>query len=286
MPERFEPADLLVIERGARHMLALEERIEKAELSKKVVNDKLGTLEIAIRAETKKLVKTLFDTDRSIAHAIKKVDAQRKNVAKSGGVVPRTVNFAGQTISFEELDPKRVIEQRDLTDMELASVRNIHASLDELDDRLSALIATLNSEILLVKSFSRKVEVLLNKMQTIANKGGPEARRMAQDELESIRHRLAEASRSVDELRKTRRQVVAVKRMTTKAMNFAGRVRKRVDAETLLMMLAGGGAVLSVLAAILGSTVVGGVIALPAILAFGASKLLEMIRIFKTGGDK
>jgi len=279
--------DVTLVEKGTRAIEELDARIEKAERTKNKSVKRLDILTDALKNQVGKLVRALFNTDRNLTKALKKLEDVRLKAAKEGKPAPDVLNipgkekFAGVNFALEQIDPKAVIEQRELTVAEQRAVADIVNSVTQIEMAATEILALLTSEIYILESFRKVVDAVERELKNIMQRSPSARGKQAAEEFSGVRQRTAKATHTEQELRELRRRAIKVQKMSKQVRRIGKGVGTRRDAQELLFMVGGAGALLALAGGLVFGSTAAGVLALPALLAFAASKTLQVVKRLK-----
>jgi len=276
MPEVLEQIDVTLIEKGTRAMSELDARMEKAEQTKRKAVIKLDNATSTLESQVTRLVRTLFNTDRNMAKALRKMQKIREKQEASGEPTTDFFSFAGTNFSLEQIDPKAVIEQRELTGQEKAILKDIDGSVMEIQRAASEVIAVLNAELFLLGSYLTTVEALSQNLKRIVISSPGQRGKLAVSEFDQVRQRLNKARAIEADLKTLRKRAIKVQTMAKRVHKIISGTNSRSDIEDVLFVIGGGGALLAVAAGLVFGSMAAGIVALPALLAFGASKAVKI----------
>jgi len=227
--------------------------------------------------QTHKLSQALFSSDRSIVKALKE-EAQK---AKDNGQ-EFTIKYQGVTFSAQELDPSKILRQRTMTQSERTAVEDVKRATEDLRDELNKLIATITREITYLNDLATQIEPRIDKLNDILAQARDEKTfSQAARQVSEAKTAFKDALKTAEDLRGLRTDVIRASKATDKILKVVSGVRSRKDLEDLLLMVGGAGALAAIVSAFLINPVVGGMIALPTLIAFGASRVLNMIRALR-----
>lgn len=216
----------------------------------------------------------------------KRILAQERREKKSR---PAVVTFQGQRFTIEELDPQRIIEQRKLTPAEEQAVSKIVNNTQRLGSFAAKLVKDTNSEIQLIDQYLRTLVALSARFAVENRKALIDDVVFKPDDIE-MKAVLNELLNKVDAIKRTKRQLIALRgkaiklQMVSKNVSrLADRVTSRADIENFLKTVTGVGALTALALTVASATTVAGWIALPTLVAFGLLRVIKLARAFIGG---
>lgn len=225
---------------------------------------------------------------RAVRNAIeseinKRILQQERQEKRSRPVV---ITFQGQQFTVEELDPKRIIEQRKLTGAEERALSKIVNNIQQLGSFAGKLTKDTNSEIQRIDEYTRQ-------LIAISSRFASEQRRVRLEDIApevdtpETKATLNELLNKADEIKRIKRELVVLRKRSIKLQmvaknvsRLADRVTSRADVETFLQVVTGVGALTALAFAVASATTVAGWIALPTLVAFGLLRVIKLARIF------
>jgi len=224
-------------------------------------------------------VRTMFATDKEFERSLTKKGAEGSQVQFTRG---------GKSFDLAQVDPATVIRQRELTSAEQARLKNIEDTLDEIAFTSKGILGGLNRELYLAEQFKKLTEqslaALANDIQELQKKaaaGDAQAVRAATtatQEMNQLQQRLAPMAAAIEGLRMAKQDATRIMVTAQQGTQLLKKVQDRTDLEEVLLAAAAGFGITSGIAALAGGSTAAGILALPALIAFAASRLVLLYK--------
>lgn len=266
----------MAIERELRNIerdAASLESVRQAAISQ--ITDQNRRLENAVS----EAARTMFATDKEFEKSLTQQGAEGKQVQFSRG---------GKTFDLAQVDPATVIRQRELTSAEQARLKNIEDSLDEIAFTSKGILGGLNRELYLAEQFKKLTEQSLaalakdiQELQAKAAAGDAQAMQaatVATQEMNQLQQRLAPMTAAIEGLKTAKNDATRIMVTAQQGTQLLKQVQDRTDLEDILLAASAGFGITAGIAALAGGGAAAGILALPALIAFAASRLVLLFK--------
>lgn len=258
------------IERDAASMESVRQDATKQ------ITDQNRRLENAV-AEA---ARTMFGTDREFENSLKQ--------QQQAGAQQIQFSRGGKSFDLSQVDPKQVIRQRELTGAEEARLKNIEEVLDQILVTSKGIVGAINKELYLAEQFKKLTEQSLaalskdiRDLQKQAAAGDTTALSTAEKatrEMNQLQQRLAPMTAAIEGLKAARQDAIKVMVTSQTGIKLLRNVHDRTDLEDILLAASAGFGITAAVAALIGAASAAGILALPALIAFTASRLVLLFK--------
>lgn len=242
----------------------------------KQISDQNRKLENAV-AEA---ARTMFGTDKEFEQSI--------NAQKQAGTQQIQFSRGGKVYDLGQVDAKQIVRQRELTGAEEARLKNIEEVLDQILVTSKGILGAVNKELYFAEQFKKITEQSLaaltkdiRDLQKQAAAGDTAALATAQTattEMGQLQQRLAPMTAAIEGLKAARQDAIRVMVTAETGVKLIRKVHDRTDLEDILLAASAGFGITAAVAALIGAGSAAGILALPALIAFAASRLVLLFK--------
>lgn len=255
-----------------------ETEAARGEKTRDAVVKELADLNRKLERETSDMLRAMFATDKqfeaSLRRTMEDVSKQDKETVFSIG---------GKQFTIGNIDPAKVLSQRELTPFELGKLDTVRVTVDGIVTSAKATIGTVRRERVLLSDFQKDATSAAKELRSKAS-GKSQPGLVGQvDDFERLAGRMSAVT---SELQNVQNQAAVLLRTAENASTLVGKVTSRKDIEQILTAAAGGFGVAAAVAAVVGSMGAAGILAVPALIAFAASRVVKLVNDITSADDK
>lgn len=268
--------DLKSIERDAASLESVRNNAVRQ------ISDQNAKLQSAV-AEA---ARTMFATDKEFERSL--------GEQKKAGQQQVQFSRGGRTFDLSQVDPKTVVRQRELTGAETARLKNIEEVMDQILVTSKGIVGSLNKELYLAEQFKKLVEQSLaalsrdiqdlQKQAAMGDTKALETANIASREMNELQQRLAPMTAAIEGMKAARQDAIKVMVTAQTGKKLVSKVVDRTDLEDVLLAASAGFGITAAVAVFAGAASAAGILALPALVAFAASRLVLLFKRV-TGND-
>lgn len=253
-----------------------EQDAERGEKLREEIAKKLAQLNKDLSRDISEMVRTMFVSDKQFERSLKqKLDdaASSKN--------EYILTQGGQKFKVSDIDPKRVIAERELTGFEEERLSKTKETLAEIETAAKAAIGAVRRERVLLTEFEKDARGITSELRSkLRDADDPAEIERQINDFENAGRRISAVE---NELENMQREALKLMQTAKAAQAVISGVGSRTEMEEILLAAAGGFGVSAAIAALIGSMGAAGVLALPALVAFALSRLVKLVK--QVAGD-
>ena len=252
-------------------LAGFEQDAERGEKLRDEIGRKLGILNRDLTRDVSEMIRVMFTSDKEFERALKKrIDAAA--TSKTEFILTQ----GGQKFKVSDIDPKRVISQRELTGFEEDRLKKIGETLGEVETAAKAALGAVRRERVLLNEFEKDARALARDLRSELrdSKDKDKLERQIND-FEDKASRISAAESSLEEIQ---REALKLIQTSKAAQSVISGVKSRTELEEILVAAAGGFGVSAAVAALVGSMGAAGILALPALIAFALSRIVKLVK--------
>jgi hypothetical protein len=248
-----------------------ERDAERGEKLREEIGKKLGLLNRDLMRDISEMVRVMFRSDKEFERALK----QRLDAAATSKK-EFILTQSGQKFKVSDIDPKRVIAQRELTGFEEEKLKKIKETIGEVETAAKAAIGAVRRERVLLNEFSKDARSIASDLRRELRDSDDKSKLESQiNDFESKAGRISSAESDLEGMQ---REALKVMQTAKSAQSVISGVSSRTDLEEILVGAAGGFGITAAVAALVGSMGAAGILAMPALIAFALSRIVKLVK--------
>lgn len=251
-----------------------ESDAEHGERLRDEVGKQLTSLNSDLTSDISEMIRTMFTSDKQFERALKEKLDEASSSKKEF-----VLTQGGQKFKVSDIDPKRIMQERELTGFEQEKLKKVKVTLDDIETGAKAALGVIRRERILLKEFSREAKSIAQELRSDLKKGkGEKDVNEAESMISDFESRADRISVVENDLSNTQTEAAKLMETAKQAKNVIDSVAKRADLDDILTAAAGGFGVSAAIAALLGSMGAAGILALPALVAFALSRVVKIVK--------
>jgi hypothetical protein len=255
-------------------LLGFETDAERGEKLREEVGVKLADLNSSLTSDISEMIRTMFTSDKQFENALR----ERLNKASTSNT-EFILTQAGQKFKVSDIDPKSVLNDRELSGFEEEKLRKLRETLGEIETYAKAALGVVRRERSMLTEFAKEAKSVAEELRRDLRKA-PENKKVTEVEgqIADFESRSSRISAAESELVSMQDEAAKLMQTASEAQRIIDSVTKRSDLEDILTAAAGGFGVSAAIAALVGSMGAAGILALPALVAFALSRIVKLLK--------
>lgn len=244
---------------------------ERGEKLRDEIGSKLVGLNKSLTGDISEMIRVMFTSDKQFEQSLK----QRLDEAATSKK-EFVLTQSGKKFKVSDIDPKRVIAERELTGFEQERLKKVKETLAEIEMHGKAAIGAVRRERILLTEFAKDARAIASELRT-SLKGktdtGEVERQIA--DFEEKASRISAAEGALEGIQQESIKLIQTAKAGQAVITGVG---SRTELEEVLVAAAGGFGISAAIAALVGSMGAAGVLALPALIAFALSRIVKLVK--------
>lgn len=248
-----------------------ERDAERGEKLREKIGSQLADLNRDLTRDVSEMVRVMFRSDKEFERSLK----QRLDEAATSKKEHILVQ-GGQRFRVSDIDPKRVVAERELTGFEEEKLKKVRETLGEIEVHGKAAMGAVRRERVLLTEFAKDSKGIASELRGKLRDSEDKSQIESQiGEFEKVTNRISSVESELESIQRSAVKLVATAKS---AQNVITKVNSRTDMEEMLVAAAGGFGISAAVAALVGSMGAAGILALPALVAFALSRIVKIVK--------
>ncbi len=251
-----------------------ERDAERGEKLREKIGGRLANLNRDLTRDISEMVRVMFTSDKQFERAlIKRLDKAATSDKEF------ILTQGGQRFKVSDIDPKRVIKQRELTSFEKGKLDKLRDTLGEIETHAKSALRAVRLERVLLNQFAKDSRVIASELRgKLRGSEDTEKRTDLERQIKDFETKAGRISAAESSLADIQKKALKLVQTAKAGQRVIDGVTKRADLEGILVSAAGGFGVSAAVAALVGSMGAAGILALPALIAFALSRIVRLIK--------